>query len=135
METRGKSTKFEKIFFSESQVSSIVTEPTKLSFVAENIGVLVGHPWHSGNNDVMYLPTPMRVTFKHPSRSVRKFSPYPADAESNDWPPSHTIEDGPFIPGGKHVTTFGFETALLEPPAYVDWEIDAESFEIEPAGE
>jgi hypothetical protein len=122
---------FDRSFFSEAKVCDISVEPTMISFIATRMGVLVGHPWHAGDMTIYYLPTPVRITFLRPIRSIREIHPHPPVENPDKWPPIIMQEDGPFEASQGKTITFGFECTLIDPPAYVDWEIDAAGFEME----
>lgn len=121
---------FENLLLSDSiEFSTPVIEGADLKVKARNIAILPGHPLNGGDKEILLEEA--NLVFKGITKSIRMIYEYEDNPKVDKFRPPYKIVDVLFPTSKDEKCSFGLEGTLISPPAYIDWEIDCDSFTLE----
>lgn len=121
---------FEKlILFDGVKLSSPLLNGDELRIIAQDFSVLPGHPLNKGEIEMILKEA--TLIFKGVTKSVRTIYEYEKNPKEEEFDSSYVIVDVLTSINEGEGISFGLEGVLTNPLAYVDWEIDADSFILE----
>jgi hypothetical protein len=118
---------FDKLFFTESCFGAAAIDGNVLQVPVKDLFALKGHPLLIDGDG----PYAGLLVFRGVTHSYRKVVEYVGDTRApQGFKTAYGIEDGPF-PQGDGKSVFKFEGLQLEPRAWIDWDIHADTFELQ----
>lgn len=117
------------ILFDGVKLSPPLLEENEMRIHASDFAILNGHPLNKMKAEINVSEA--TFIFKGVSKSVRTIYEYRKIIEQNELSPPYTIVDVLSESSSEKKQNFGLEGVLTEPYAYVDWEIEADSFTLE----
>ena len=124
---------FDLLFTTDCRYSRPIISGDSLRICVRDLGLMEGHPLRTTRGpNLVNLPN-CHFVFEQVRSSVRNLTPYIGNPISGKFGPSYTEADGPFS-NNADSREYGFEGRLDDPPAFVDWTVNARCFMLEVPG-